>query len=152
MDEELRAKILEVLGRQYLMTVATIRPDGYPQATTVNYTHDDDFTLYFATDAASQKAGNLALNNKVSVAIVDRAENFYKLLPVAIGHRFANPCRDRGRGGRAALVPGKAAVTPLRSARPACACGLCHQARSHRADRLRRRLRHHAPARALADP
>lgn len=79
MDEELRARILEVLGRQYLMTVATIRPDGYPQATTVNYTHDDDFTLYFATDAASQKAGNLAVNNKVSVAIVDRAENFYKL-------------------------------------------------------------------------
>ena len=29
-------RILEVLGRQHLMTVATIRPDGYPQATTVN--------------------------------------------------------------------------------------------------------------------
>ena len=60
------------------MTVATIRPDGYPQATTVNYIHDD-LIVYFATAATSQKAGNIKLNNKVSVAIVDRAQDFYKL-------------------------------------------------------------------------
>ena len=78
MDEALRSKILEVLRRQHLMTLATIRPDGYPQATTLNYIHDD-FILYFATDAASQKSGNIKLNNKVSVAIVDRAQDFYKL-------------------------------------------------------------------------
>jgi nitroimidazol reductase NimA-like FMN-containing flavoprotein (pyridoxamine 5'-phosphate oxidase superfamily) len=79
MDAPLKARILDVLGRQHLMTIATIRSDGYPQATTVNYIHDDDFTLYFATDTVSQKAGNIALNNKVSVAIVDRAGDFYKL-------------------------------------------------------------------------
>jgi len=79
MDEALKVKILEVLRRQHLMTVATIRADGYPQATTVNYIHDDDLTLYFAADAASQKAGNIALNNKVSVAIVDRSGDFYRL-------------------------------------------------------------------------
>lgn len=78
MDEALRSKILEVLQRQHLMTLATIRPDGYPQATILNYIHDD-LTLYFATDAASQKAGNIKLNNKVSVAIADRTDDFYKL-------------------------------------------------------------------------
>ena len=78
MDEALRSRILEVLGRQHIMTIATIRPDGYPQATTVNYIHDD-LILYFATGATSQKAGNIKLNNKVSVAIVDRAQDFYKL-------------------------------------------------------------------------
>jgi general stress protein 26 len=78
MDEELRSKILEVLRRQRIMTVATIRPDGYPQATTVNYIHDD-LIVYFATAATSQKAGNIQINNKVSVAIVDLAEDFYKL-------------------------------------------------------------------------
>lgn len=78
-QDALTARILDVLGRQHLMTIATIRTDGYPQATTVNYIHDDDFTLYFATDAVSQKAGNIALNDKVSVAIVDRAGDFYKL-------------------------------------------------------------------------
>ena len=79
MNEALSSKILDVLGRQHLMTIATIRSDGYPQATTVNYIHDNDFTLYFATDTVSQKAGNIAVNNKVSVAIVDRARDFYKL-------------------------------------------------------------------------
>jgi nitroimidazol reductase NimA-like FMN-containing flavoprotein (pyridoxamine 5'-phosphate oxidase superfamily) len=58
MDEALRSKILEVLRRHHTMTLATIRPDGYPHATTVNYIYDD-LTLYFATDATSQKAGNI---------------------------------------------------------------------------------------------
>jgi len=35
--------------------------------------------LYFATDAASQKVGNIKLNNKVSVAIASQTEDFYKL-------------------------------------------------------------------------
>ena len=78
MDEALRSRILEVLRRQQIMTVATIRPDGYPQATTVNYIHDD-LIVYFATAATSQKAGNIKLNDKVSVAIIDLAQDFYKL-------------------------------------------------------------------------
>ena len=78
MDEALRSRILEVLRRQHIMTVATIRPDGYPQATTVNYIHDD-LIVYFATAATSQKAGNIKLNDKVSVAIIDLAQDFYKL-------------------------------------------------------------------------
>mgnify|MGYP002336348662 CR=1 FL=1 len=78
MDEALRAKILNVLQSHHLMTLATIRPDGFPQATIVNYVHDG-LTLYFATDAASQKAGNIKLNNKVSVAIASQTEDFYKL-------------------------------------------------------------------------
>jgi nitroimidazol reductase NimA-like FMN-containing flavoprotein (pyridoxamine 5'-phosphate oxidase superfamily) len=78
MDEALRSKILEVLQHHHTMTLATIRPDGFPQATTVNYIHDE-LTLYFATDATSQKAGNIKLNNKVSVAIASEEQNFYKL-------------------------------------------------------------------------
>lgn len=78
MNEALRAKILEVLRSQHLMTLATIRPDGYPHATIVNYIHDG-LTLYFAADAASQKAGNIKLNNKVSLAIASETEDFYKL-------------------------------------------------------------------------
>ena len=78
MDATLKSKILNILRCHHIMTLATIRPDGYPQATTVNYVHDD-LNLYFATDAASQKAGNIKLNNKVSVAIASETHNFYKL-------------------------------------------------------------------------
>ena len=45
---------------------------------------DADFTLYFATDATSQKAGNIKPNNKVSVAIADRTDDFYKLRGVSM--------------------------------------------------------------------
>jgi len=39
--------------------VATNRPDGRPQATTVGYV-SDGLTIYFLCGAKSQKAGNLA--------------------------------------------------------------------------------------------
>jgi general stress protein 26 len=78
MDKTLKSKILEVLRSHHTMALATIRPDGYPQATTVYYIHDE-FNLYFAVDAASQKVGNIKLNNKVSVAIASEDQDFYKL-------------------------------------------------------------------------
>jgi general stress protein 26 len=78
MDDSLRAKILDVLKSQHLMALATVRADGYPQATMVNYINDG-LTLYFAADATSQKAGNIKINAKVSVAIASETTDFYKL-------------------------------------------------------------------------
>ena len=76
MDKWIKSRILEILQCHHAMTLATIRPDGYPQATTVNYVHDY-LTLFFATDAASQKAGNIKLNNKVSIAIASETSDLY---------------------------------------------------------------------------
>jgi nitroimidazol reductase NimA-like FMN-containing flavoprotein (pyridoxamine 5'-phosphate oxidase superfamily) len=83
MDAAVRARILDVLNAHYMMALATIRPDGYPQATIVNYVHDG-LTLYFASDAASQKAGNIKLNNKVSVVIADQTKDLYKLSALSL--------------------------------------------------------------------
>src|SRR6516165_6344438 len=68
MDEALRNKILELLDQHRLMTVATHRPDGWPQATTVGYVNDG-LTLYFLCSPQSQKAANLARDNRVSLTI-----------------------------------------------------------------------------------
>lgn len=46
MDEKIRQKILTLLDQHRIMTIATLRPDGWPQATTVGYANDDP-TLYF---------------------------------------------------------------------------------------------------------
>ena len=78
MDETIRAIILNLLSRHSVMTLATVRPDGFPQATTVYYVNDG-LALYFATDPVSQKAANIMLNNKVSVAIAGETENANKL-------------------------------------------------------------------------
>ena len=94
MNEALKLKILDVLQSQHLMTLATIRPDGFPQATIVNYVNDE-FKLYFATDAASQKVGNIKLNNKVSVAIASQTDDFYKLSGLSMSG-FATRILDKG--------------------------------------------------------
>lgn len=50
------------------LTLATLRPDGYPQATTISYAHDG-LTLYAAIGKESQKARNIGANDKVSLTI-----------------------------------------------------------------------------------
>ena len=68
MDEILRNKILEVLDQHRIMTVATNRPDGWPQATTVGYVNDG-LTLYFLCGRDSQKAQNVARDNRIALTI-----------------------------------------------------------------------------------
>jgi nitroimidazol reductase NimA-like FMN-containing flavoprotein (pyridoxamine 5'-phosphate oxidase superfamily) len=68
MDEEIRQKILTLLDQHRIMTIATLRPDGWPQATTVGYANDG-LTLYFLCGPDSQKAVNLARDDRVSLTI-----------------------------------------------------------------------------------
>ncbi|RWE58251.1 pyridoxamine 5'-phosphate oxidase family protein [Mesorhizobium sp.] len=68
MDEELRKKILTLLDQHRIMTIATLRPDGWPQATTVGYVNEG-LALYFLCGLDSQKAANLARDDRVSLTI-----------------------------------------------------------------------------------
>jgi general stress protein 26 len=67
-EVELKAKVLAVLDDNRIMTVATVRPDGWPQATMVGYAHDD-LTLYFVVARTSQKFANIERDHRVSIAI-----------------------------------------------------------------------------------
>jgi len=68
MDDQIRRKILALLDRHRIMTVATLRPDGWPQATTVGYVNEG-LTLYFLCGLDSQKARNLARDDRLSLTI-----------------------------------------------------------------------------------
>jgi PPOX class probable F420-dependent enzyme len=68
MDDALRKKILALLDEHRIMTLATLRPDGWPQATTVGYA-SEGLTLYFLCGVDSQKAANLARDSRVSLTI-----------------------------------------------------------------------------------
>ncbi len=68
MDQELKTKILDLLDQHRIMTVATLRPDGWPQATTVGYVNEG-LTIYFLCGLDSQKAANIARDDRVSVTI-----------------------------------------------------------------------------------
>jgi nitroimidazol reductase NimA-like FMN-containing flavoprotein (pyridoxamine 5'-phosphate oxidase superfamily) len=68
MDEEIKARILKLLYLHRIMTIATLRPDGWPQATTVGYVNEG-LALYFLCGPHSQKATNLAKDDRVSLTI-----------------------------------------------------------------------------------
>lgn len=70
MDEQIRSRIRNILEQHRIMTIATLRPDGWPQATTVGYVNDG-LTLYFLCGPESQKASNLARDDRVSLTIDD---------------------------------------------------------------------------------
>lgn len=70
MTPKMRKRITNLMKRHRIMSVATVRPDGYPQATTVTYANDG-LTLYFSCDVNSQKVRNIKRNRRVS-ATIDR--------------------------------------------------------------------------------
>ena len=68
MDQAIETQIIELLDHHRLMTIATNRPDGWPQATTVGYVNDG-LTIYFLCGPESQKAQNIARDDRVSLTI-----------------------------------------------------------------------------------
>ncbi len=66
------------------MTIATLRADGFPQATTVSYFNDGE-TIYFATSPDAQKAENIAHNDRVSVTINRPYKNWNEIEGLSIG-------------------------------------------------------------------
>ncbi len=68
MNPALQSQILTLLDQHRTMSLATLRPDGWPQATTVGFAHDG-LTLYFLCGQDSQKAANLAHDDRVSLTI-----------------------------------------------------------------------------------
>jgi nitroimidazol reductase NimA-like FMN-containing flavoprotein (pyridoxamine 5'-phosphate oxidase superfamily) len=68
MDDAMKRKVLALLDGHRIMTIATLRPDGWPQATTVGYVNEG-LTLWFLCGLESQKAKNLARDDRVSITV-----------------------------------------------------------------------------------
>jgi nitroimidazol reductase NimA-like FMN-containing flavoprotein (pyridoxamine 5'-phosphate oxidase superfamily) len=86
MEEVLRTKILALMDQHRKMTVATLRPDGWPQATTVGYANDG-LTLYFLCGVDSQKAANLGRDNRVSLTIDDDSPQVMEITGLSMAAR-----------------------------------------------------------------
>ncbi len=65
---ENRERIIDILNAADDLTLATVRDDGYPQATVVSFVNDG-LEIYFGTGAQAQKALNMARNNKVALTV-----------------------------------------------------------------------------------
>lgn len=66
--KDLKALVVEILDDNRTMAIGTLRPDGWPQVTTVGYVHDD-LTIFFVVARDSQKLANLRRDPRVSIAI-----------------------------------------------------------------------------------
>mgnify|MGYP003384532263 CR=1 FL=1 len=86
MDQASREFALDVLNQAKDITLATIRPDGYPQATTVNYVNDG-LTIYVGVDKNSQKANNVRHCEKVSLTVNGRYTDWEHLHGLSMGGR-----------------------------------------------------------------
>jgi nitroimidazol reductase NimA-like FMN-containing flavoprotein (pyridoxamine 5'-phosphate oxidase superfamily) len=93
MDDALRRKILKLLDEHRIMTVATLRPDGWPQATTVGYVNEG-MTLYFLCGLESQKARNLARDSRLSLTIDHDTSDLMAITGLSMAAR-AEPVTDR---------------------------------------------------------
>jgi nitroimidazol reductase NimA-like FMN-containing flavoprotein (pyridoxamine 5'-phosphate oxidase superfamily) len=86
MDQPLTEEIISILDDANDLTIATVREDGYPQATTVSYVNDG-LKIYFGCAAESQKAKNLARNSKVSLTVNLPYASWNEIRGLSIGGR-----------------------------------------------------------------
>jgi len=98
MDEEIRKKILTLLDQHRIMTIATLRPDGWPQATTVGYVNEG-LTLYFLCGLDSQKAANLARDDRVSLTIDHDTPDIMAITGLSMA-AHAQAVLDRAEAGK----------------------------------------------------
>ena len=105
MDAILKSKIQALLDQHRTMRIATLRPDGWPQVTTVGYANDG-FAIYFLCGKDSQKASNLARDNRVSLAIDDDTPQVMEITGLSMAAR-ADVVDDpiEGRKCAAPIVP-----------------------------------------------
>ena len=64
----MKQKAIDILQDNRLMAVATLRPDGWPQATMVSYANED-ILIYFIVSRQSQKFANIERDDRVSLVI-----------------------------------------------------------------------------------
>lgn len=98
MDAALKQEILAIIQEGKDLTLATLREDGWPQATTVSYA-SDGMAIYFGCSPESQKARNLARDQRVSLTIDLPHARWSEIRGLSIGGR-AQRITDPAEMGR----------------------------------------------------
>lgn len=84
MDKDTERLVLDLLAQHNILTLATVREDGYPQATTVGYVNDG-LTLYVGASPRSQKVRNIQRNPRVSLTVDHDYEDWNQIRGLSMG-------------------------------------------------------------------
>lgn len=95
MNTELHDFIANFLDRHRILTLATNRPDGWPQATTVSYVNDG-LVLFAFIARVGQKYRNIQHDPRLSVAIAGEFTHANEIQGLSIAARaeFVSDKRD----------------------------------------------------------
>lgn len=75
---------IDILNANRIMTVATVRPDGWPQATIVGYANEG-WSLYFLIYRDSQKFANITRDNRVAITVGSEPTEFHQIKAIYAG-------------------------------------------------------------------
>lgn len=73
-----------ILNSRRIMTISTVRPDGWPQSTIVGYANEG-FDIYFLIFRSSQKFSNISADDRVSIAVGEEPPRLEELKAVYVG-------------------------------------------------------------------
>ncbi len=102
MQRAYKQKIVDLLDHHRIMTVATNRPDGWPQATVVSYANDG-LIVYCTIGRDSQKYANIVRDPRVALAIAHDYPQPLQIKGLSIAAR-ATEVSDQGERDHAAEV------------------------------------------------
>jgi len=88
---------VRILNSHRIMSISTVRPDGWPQTTIVGYANRG-FEIVFMIFRASQKFTNIQHDNRVSVAVAAEPRELEQLTAVYAGGEVEQITDERGRG------------------------------------------------------
>ena len=75
---------VKILNEHRIMTIATVRPDGWPQATIVGYANEG-LLLYFLVYRTSQKFANIAADSRIAIAVGHEPHSLREIKAVYAG-------------------------------------------------------------------
>jgi nitroimidazol reductase NimA-like FMN-containing flavoprotein (pyridoxamine 5'-phosphate oxidase superfamily) len=93
---------ITILNANQIMSIATVRPDGWPQNTIVGYANEG-FRLYFLIYRTSQKFKNIAHDDRVSIAVGHEPTELSDVKAVYAGCK-ASEVTDLGEKSRAWML------------------------------------------------
>ena len=83
-EAKMEQPALQILDDNRIMSIATVRPDGWPQTTIVGYANEG-WRLYFLIYRTSQKFANIAHDDRVSIAVGHEPTNLRDVKAVYAG-------------------------------------------------------------------
>jgi len=104
MEQTTERTITQFLDTHRIMSLATLRPDGWPQATTVGYVNEG-LSIYFLCGLESQKAHNLAHDDRVSLTINDDPEDVMQITGLSLSGHAATVASPEDAARLIAMMP-----------------------------------------------